>query len=102
MPMREALHCYLKREADNSATEWVLGAPVSVRTSFETLMGELGLANVTPHTLRHTFISHLLINREPVFTVSKIVAVSIGEIERTYGHLTRSHMRAALENSIRY
>jgi integrase len=102
MPMRAQLQSYLKEEADNSDSEWVLGAPVSVRTSFETLMTDLGLENVTPHTLRHTFISHLLINREPVFTVSKIVAVSIAQIERTYGHLTRDHMRAALENSIRY
>jgi integrase len=102
VPMRKQLKEFLLAEYERRDSDWVLGTSGSVRTSFETLVLELELQEVTHHTLRHTFISHLLIAKEPVFTVSQIVGVSVAQIERTYGHLTKGHMRDSVENALRY
>jgi site-specific recombinase XerD len=95
--MSSTLRAVLEAESARRTSEWVLRMPGSIRTTFETLFAELGLSHCTPHTLRHTLISHLLMRGTPIFTVSKLIAVSVAQIERTYGHLTAAHLRAALE-----
>ena len=60
-------------------------------------MASLELPHVTPHVLRHTFVSQLLMKDVPVYTVSKLAAVSVKRIEQTYGHLSDEHLREAME-----
>ena len=97
--MRAALRAALLQEFEQKTNRWVLRMSGSVRTSFDTLMTALNLPNITPHTLRHTFVSHLLMQGRDIFTVSQLTALSIKQIEKTYGHLTKSHLAAALELS---
>ena len=99
LPMSSALQAVLAEEYARRTSDWVLRMPGSVRNSFDALFSKLGLGHCTPHTLRHTLISHLLMRGKPIFTVSQLIAVSVAQIERTYGHLTTAHMRAALETT---
>lgn len=96
LPMQPALRQFLQAERDRASSSWVLRNPGNIRTSFDNLMAALELDHVTPHTLRHTFISHLLMNSVDVYTVSKLACVTVAEIERTYGHLGSDHLRTAL------
>jgi integrase len=95
--MRAVLREALLKEQERRTTRWVLRMPGSIRTSFTTLMKAVDLPHVTPHTLRHTFVSLLLMRGIDLFTISKLTAVSIAQIEKTYGHLTDAHLHAALE-----
>lgn len=94
--MRVELRALLEQERASSTSSWVLRHPGSIRTTFETLMNDLGLPHVTPHVLRHTFVSQLLMRAVPVYTVSKLAAVSVKRIESTYGHLSDEHLAQAL------
>jgi integrase len=53
---------------------------------------------VTPHTLRHTFASWLVMEGVDLFTVSRLMGhSSTDHVERTYGHLAPEHKRRAIE-----
>lgn len=97
VPIRQALRELLEKEKALSDTSYVLRHPGSIRTTFETFMASLELPHVTPHVLRHTFVSQLLMKDVPVYTVSKLAAVSVKRIEQTYGHLSDEHLREAME-----
>lgn len=97
VPIRAALLTVLQAEFNQAETSFVLRHDGSIRTTFTTFMESMGLPHVTPHVLRHTFVSLLLINEVPIFTVSKLTALSVRRIESTYGHLSDAHLRQAIE-----
>ncbi len=54
------------------------------------IMANLNDGTVTPHTLRHTFCSHLLMAGVDQFTVSKLMGLkSTYCVQRHYGHLSQ-------------
>lgn len=59
--------------------------------AWKAVLKEAGLTDgsITPHTLRHTHCSHLLMNGVDQFTVSKLMGLSSTAcIQRHYGHLS--------------
>lgn len=96
VPMSPVLRAVLEAESERATTQWVLREPGSIRTTFESLMEHCGMPHVTPHTLRHTFVSHLLMRDVPVFTVAQLAGMTVKLVETTYGHLSQSHLHAAL------
>lgn len=96
VPMSEPLLAVLSSEYERRETAYVLRSTASVRKSFDNLMAVCGLDHVTPHTLRHTFVSHLLMRDKSVHTVATLAGMTVKMVETTYGHLSLGHLRAAL------
>lgn len=51
---------------------------------FKQLCNRLGLENVTPHTLRHSFISQALMAGKDIYLVAKFVGDNVSTIEQRY------------------
>jgi len=62
--------------------------------AFRRLAGRLGLAWVTPHVCRHTWASLALQDGEPIAHIAKMLADTIGTVERVYAKLTVEDLRA--------
>jgi site-specific recombinase XerD len=69
----------------------------SVRSAFRTACKNAGLKGVTPHTLRHTFASRLVMAGVDLRTVQELGGwASLRMVER-YSHLSPSHRAEAIE-----
>lgn len=69
----------------------------AVYTSFINACRRAGLENVSPHTLRHTFASHLImagVNLKAVQTLLGHKSIKI--TMDIYGHLTPDHLEASI------
>lgn len=97
VPMSQALETLLRAEWGARETPWVLRNEGSVRESFASLVDACGLQGITPHSLRHTFVSHLLMRGKPIYDVAQIVGMTVKMVETTYGHLTPEHLRRVLD-----
>jgi integrase len=74
------------------------GSPYrSVRTAFQTACRRAGLADVTPHVLRHTFASRLVMAGVNLRTVQELGGWSSLDLVQRYAHLTDAHKADAVE-----
>lgn len=63
------------------------GEPIGdVKKAFAAAALVAGLADVTPHTLRHTAVTWLVQDGVPLWEVAQWVGMSVEMIERVYGH----------------
>lgn len=81
----------MMRLLEQRGTETVIadrqGNPIkSVKRSFGIVAAAAGARYATPHTLRHSCITQMLLNGVSSYDVSKWAAISLKELERTYGH----------------
>ena len=89
VPMHKKLFQIFKRGAKGYCFT-SNGKKINSRTvtgHFPKAMREIGLNDVTIHTLRHTFISHSLMNGVSPWEVGKWAGHSSVYITETYGHL---------------
>jgi integrase len=98
-PLRAALAALLAQER---AGEWVFvtreGSPFrSIRTAFQTACRRAGLKGVTPHVLRHTFASRLVMARVDLRTVQELGGWSTLDLVQRYAHLSPAHKAEAVE-----
>ncbi len=96
VPISPALLPVLREAFAEKTTEYVLGAPGSIRTSFLSACKRAGLENVTPHTLRHTRATHLLQGGIDPWAVAGLLGDNVDTVLKTYGHHCPDHLRAAL------
>lgn len=74
------------------------GQPIkSFRTSLIKAVSKSGLHNVTPHTLRHTFASHLVMNGVDLTTVQHLLGHKSISTTLIYAHLSSEHIARAVE-----
>lgn len=67
-----------------------------LNNAFATAARRAGLHDVTPHTLRHTFCSHMVMSGANLFTIQEIVGHKDIETLRRYAHLSATHKAAAV------
>ncbi|MHC4250242.1 MAG: tyrosine-type recombinase/integrase [Planctomycetota bacterium] len=60
--------------------------------------GRAGIDDVTLHTLRHTFASHLVMNGTDLPSVKELLGHSNIQMTMRYSHLAKEHLRSAMEN----
>jgi integrase len=99
-PLRAALTRH--RQAAPEGAEWVFarrdGAPYrSIRTTFRTACKRAGLADVTPHVLRHTFASRLAMAGVDPHTMMELGGWASLEMVQRYTHLSPTHKAEAVE-----
>lgn len=99
VPMVPQLRDALNAAAQIRTSDWVIefyGKPVkSVRHAFRDAAESANLADVTPHTLRHTCATWMVMNGVPFEMVAKFLGNSVEMIERVYGHHSPDWLRQA-------
>jgi integrase len=104
-PIRKELENLLKEaETDKDKIEYVFwrfhgrGPYISNRfTSLRKAHKELP-DSLSPHLLRHTFASHLVMNQVDLRTVASFMGHNTTKVTELYSHLAESHREKALDN----
>jgi integrase len=97
VPMHPALRAVLERAFTERESAFVLDHAGNARKAFETVVAKAGLADVTPHVMRHTAATHMLRRRVPLWQVAGILGDTEATVQRTYGHHVPEALREAVE-----
>lgn len=74
------------------------GKPItSFKTTFNKAVRRAGLKNVTPHTLRHTFASHMVMSGVDLPTVKELMGHKSIVTTMIYAHLSDEHKARAIK-----
>ena len=69
----------------------------TMKRSYYNLMKKLNIKEVTIHTMRHTFASHLVMSGASIRTIQDFLGHSSISVTERYAHLTNSHKQQALQ-----
>ena len=98
-PINADLLAILSAAKETAVSEYVIaraGDVVgSIKHGFASACERAGLTNVTPHTLRHTVITWMLLAEVPIWEVATFAGMTVKLIEDTYGHATAGSKRRA-------
>ena len=76
------------------------GRPINRQTIFKFIKEyaeKIGLEDVSPHTLRHSFATHLIQNRADIRSVQQMLGHADISTTQIYTHLTDKHLRQTYE-----
>jgi site-specific recombinase XerD len=69
----------------------------TIRQSFTRTVRKAAIADVTPHTLRHTFASHLIMNGVDIRTVQEYLGHTKISTTEIYTHLSNQHKQDSMK-----
>lgn len=75
---------------------YVLDHSGSIRKAFERLVAEAKLADVTRHTLRHTWATHASMNGVPLNDIARVLGNSLAMVTKVYAHHQPEYLRSAV------
>ena len=99
VPMSDlAFEVLTKAWSERTQDEWVLDTPYSVQHHFDMLKAAAGeaFADVTPHTLRHTWATHAARAGVPLFEIAGVLGDTLATVMRVYAHHCPDHLRGAV------
>jgi len=101
IPINDVLKEILFELKNKSVNEFVFensfGKPYKdVRTTFRTALNKSGIKDVTFHTLRHTFASHLVMANVNLKTVQELLGHRTIQMTMRYAHLSAKHKQQAV------
>lgn len=74
------------------------GRPVrSIKTAFAAACRRAGIANSSPHTLRHSAATHMVMAGVPLAEIARMLGDSEAMVERVYGKWAPDYLRRAAE-----
>lgn len=102
VPLNRVLREALAEAMAASPGEYLFAKPDgtpyrSIRRPFKTACRRAGLKDVTPHTLRHTFASRLVMAGVDLRTVQELGGWSGLDMVQRYAHLSPGHKQQAVE-----
>jgi integrase len=102
VPLNGVLRAALAHLRERTAGEYVFAkrdgeAFASIRTAFATACRRAKLVGVTPHVLRHTFASRLVMAGVDLRTVQELGGWSSLDLVQRYAHLSPGHKAEAVE-----
>lgn len=99
VPIPKSLKCILSEYAEKRGSLFIARKKrrTKFQHSFRRIVENAGLEafgenRVTPHTMRHTYASHLVMNGVPLYTVSKLLGHSSVTVTEIYAHLAPEYM----------
>lgn len=99
VPVVPELLSALKDAAFMRTTDWVIESRGDrirkIKTAFNKRVKAAGLVRVTPHTLRHTCATWMVMGGVPFEMVAKYLGNSVDMVERVYGHHSPDWLRRA-------
>lgn len=102
----EWLKCYLiaRRKKENIEVQNIFvgskGNPITRQIIFSFIKeyaGKIGLEDVSPHTLRHSFATHLIQNRADIRSVQQMLGHADISTTQIYTHITDTHLRKSYD-----
>ena len=78
--------------------EWNGKRVYSIRRGFTQACVRAGLVDVSPHTLRHSAASHMVMAGVPIGEVARMLGDTIMTVERVYGHHSPDYLRSAADS----
>lgn len=76
------------------------GRPLNRQAIYEFIKGyaeKAGLSDVSPHTIRHSFATHLVQNRADIRSVQQMLGHADISTTQIYTHMTDAHLRKSYE-----
>lgn len=99
VPINSALRPYLEVAQQAATCPYVVqhgSRPVlSIKTGFNAAARRAGISGVSPHTLRHTAVTWMVMAGVPMPMVARYAAMSLQIVEKTYGHHSADWLRQA-------
>lgn len=99
VPAHPAALSLLRKAREGAVTDFVIefrGRKVAdVKTAFTAACRRAGIAECTPHILRHTAATHMVMAGVPIGEVARMLGDTVAMIERTYGKHDPSYLRGA-------
>jgi integrase len=100
VPINVTLADALAAARERATTEYVIeygGKPVrSVKKGFQTACRRAGLADVTPHTLRHTGATWMAMAGVKMEEIARVLGNSVAVCERIYAKYHPDYLRRAV------
>jgi integrase len=98
VPISNELRPILERAYQERTNDYVLAHAGQIRKSFERLVARLGLEEVTAHTFRHTFATHLAQNGVSMIEIGQLLGDSLTTVEKNYLHYQPEYLRQAINS----
>jgi len=70
----------------------------SFRKTFNSMVDKLGIENVTIHTMRHTYASHMVMKNVNMKVVQEFLGHHSVKVTERYAHLSNAYKQQAVAN----
>lgn len=101
VPISDVLIRVLSRAKRESVSPFVLDHPGAIKKPFNGAAGRAGLADVTPHTLRHTWATWAAQDGVELWQIAGILGDTMTVVEKNYAHHHPDYLRKAVTRNRR-
>jgi integrase len=99
VPISDALYPTLVKAHAEKRGIYVLDNAGSIRTSFNRVVAQAGLEDVSPHVLRHTWASQASMEGVPLTDISRVLGNTLSICERVYAKFQPEYLTAAVNKA---
>jgi len=101
VPLNTVVLAALQEARPHALTDHVIeqhGRPVaSIKKGFAAACARAGIEDCSPHVLRHTAATHMVMARVPLAEIARLLGDSEAMVERTYGKHSPDYLRGAVD-----